>query len=1015
MKEWIEAETDRRMRAEFGDDMTDGTLADEAMAAIHSDDRAKMLRAELAAIRKKQREVKPYTDAAKADAKKQERQIQKEREYERRWLEAEKNLAVAIERGAMQAEIERLRQEKRTAEAMRRAARQGMYGSVPSVETFKLAAMLSIGNKKIWQINPDYYFRGEQKAAKEAFDAAAKGDYAAAGEAKQRQLLNHYLYREARQAKADSEKIREHVKDVQSKAGQERLAKAGNGFLQQVNALLERYQFRKTTNKELDERGSLKAWVEKMEQEGLMFPISDEILDSVTTVNYREATIDELRAFNDALRILEGAAKMWRQFNTSVDQREWEDVEHELFMALRDADLGSTKELNRPNDKAFTLKDKGAKQWRRFDAAHMKMEQIVEWLDGGEINGPWARYFFDQADRAQTLEYDYHARITAKLQELNESMPKQWLASLFDKTPLEGVDLPNMDGRDATRFTLISIALNTGNEGNLQRLMDGNGWTENEINEALDKLTAEDWKYIQGVWDVVDSLWPDIVALQERVCGLPPKKVEAREITNRHGTFRGGYFPIAFDPFTKQGEKQAQATESVESFMGLRYGKATTATGHLKPRAEKVNSALLLDFEQVITRHMSSVIKDLSHREAVFNLNRILNSSKIKAMLYDKLGEDYYGNMKGWLQTLINDRAETYKQNLMFWPAVMRTIRTNTAIVTMGWKISTFLTQFAGFGPSVDVVGYGAYAKALTKFMLHPRQTWEMISEMSGEMRHRANTIDRDIKEELLRLRGVTGKMAAIKRTAFYLAAMSDRMVSIPTWLAGYANAQKENLSEHDCIRAGDRAVRLSQGGGGAKDLAGVQRQEQFMKLVTMYYTPFSVLYARLRDVGHTTHGVKDLPRAVARSIALVILPAVMGELLAGRGPDDDEDKVWWMARKTVLYPFQAVPIIRDLANLYEPIMAEMGGSPAKWRPGYKMSPIEDSVMKVWRAISNLDDAWEGDKEWDDVAWDMFEASGYIFGLPTAQTRITGEYLYDLLTDGDNTDNISGVVFRRRK
>jgi len=143
---------------------------------------------------------------------------------------------------------------------------------------------------------------------------------------------------------------------------------------------------------------------------------------------------------------------------------------------------------------------------------------------------------------------------------------------------------------------------------------------------------------------------------------------------------------------------------------------------------------------------MSSVIKDLSHREAVFNLNRILNSSKIKAMLYDKLGEDYYGNMKGWLQTLINDRAETYKQNLMFWPAVMRTIRTNTAIVTMGWKISTFLTQFAGFGPSVDVVGYGAYAKALTKFMLHPRQTWEMISEMSGEMRHRANTIDRDIK-----------------------------------------------------------------------------------------------------------------------------------------------------------------------------------------------------------------------------------------------------------------------------
>ena len=35
-------------------------------------------------------------------------------------------------------------------------------------------------------------------------------------------------------------------------------------------------------------------------------------------------------------------------------------------------------------------------------------------------------------------------------------------------------------------------------------------------------------------------------------------------------------------------------------------------------------------------------------------------------------------------------------------------------------------------------------------------------------------------------------------------------------------------------------------------------------------------------------------------------------------------------------------------------------------------------------------DAMTGDRPWDDTAWEMLEGSGYLFGLPTAQPRITG-------------------------
>ena len=37
----------------------------------------------------------------------------------------------------------------------------------------------------------------------------------------------------------------------------------------------------------------------------------------------------------------------------------------------------------------------------RFPA---QVEQLVEWMDGRRIDGPWARYFFDQADDAQARE-----------------------------------------------------------------------------------------------------------------------------------------------------------------------------------------------------------------------------------------------------------------------------------------------------------------------------------------------------------------------------------------------------------------------------------------------------------------------------------------------------------------------------------------------------------------------------------------------------------------------------------
>jgi hypothetical protein len=654
--------------------------------------------------------------------------------------------------------------------------------------------------------------------------------------------------------------------------------------------------------------------------------------------------------------------------------------------------------------------------WKRFDAAHMKVEQLVEWMDGGEIDGPWARYLFDLADDAQTREYDLHTAITTEIERISSSMGKAWRDGLLDRTT---VRMPGF-AQPLTRYDLISIALNMGNAQNIQRLQDGYQWSDADLQRVRDALTAEDMRFVQGTWDTLETLWPEMAALEERMSGLPPEKVEAQEIEVAGTVYRGGYFPLAYDARkSNAGEKQIVDTQDIQSFMAQGYGRASTNKGATKTRLENFSAPVLLDFEYVVTSHLAKVIKDISHRESVIGINKILTDGEIKSALIESIGEANYQEMRKWLQTLVNDRSDSLHQAVGLGRVIMKA-RTNTAIVTMGWKISTMMAQFAGIGPTLDVVSPRHFSAALIRFVNHPVETWAMVAEKSGEMRNRSNTIERDVRDALLRMRGEGGVLADVRRTAFYLTAMADRMISTPTWLGAYNQALAAGESEEAAVRAGDRAVRLSQGAGGAKDLAAVQRHNELMKLLTMYYTPFNVLYQRLRDVGRqtATEGVGYLPRAAARLLALVVLPAVLGDLLAGRGPEEDEDEVWWAVRKTLLYPFATIPVLRDFSGYIEAAIIDATGEGVmRYQPSYKLSPVVGAIEKVARLPGQVASVATGDADPADVAWNIFETSGYLLGLPTAQPRITGEYLVDLMTGEAEPENavelMQDVLFRR--
>lgn len=965
----IEAETDARMRERHGDLMLDGTLADEAMAAVHNELQGEVLAAELRALRRQQRAARPILAAA-------------ERE--------------------------------------RREARQALQDSIPPLQAFRDTAAGLIGQKQVRDLTPHLYLTAQQRASREAFAAAARGDYLAAANAKQRELLNHYLYREAVKARDEVERIVDYARRLGKDASQQRLGKAGADYLAQVNTLLEQYEFRPASGRQLDRRRALLAWYEGQIAAGFNPAIDPALLEAAGQRNYREVAVDELRALRDALKSIEHLAKLKNQLLQKGREVAYREAVTQLIASAERNTAGARKKSADPALRS--LRDKFADGLERWDAEFLPIETLFEILDGGN-QGPWHDYVWHRASEAQAAEYDWMGRLGGALETLLARYDGTDGPRLLDTFNVPGVDGP------VTRNWLISVALNVGNRQNYEKLLDGQGWKAEQVDQMLAQLSDADLDFVQQVWDTVNSLWPEVAALEKRVSGVEPEKVEAQPFQVRDAagevrrTLAGGYYPLAYDPRRGQaGLKQGSGPLAGLTEEG--YAVATSPRGHTKQRTGYV-APLMLDFAYVLQRHLAGVVKDLTHREFLIDANRLFNDQRIRNALQAQLGEAYEAMLMPWLRAVANDRNVSPRDALTGIDRLIESGRTNATTVALGFRVTSMLAQVAGAANAIEYVGARWFWGGLRQAISAPLESYRFVTERSGEMRHRFDTIDRDVRDQLRAMR--EGRLstwkARINQAAFVGMNVADRMVTIPTWLGGYAKARHAGLSEAQAVQAADAAVRRSQGAGGAKDLNALQRKRGAIKMLTMFYTPFAAQYGRLRQVGQRARveGWRYAPEAVMRVLLVTALPAVLAELVTGKGggscePGDTACLGRWAAAKSVSSLTATIPGVREVGAA-----AEAWITGARSPRDIRVSPVFDMIQRLWDTSVSAGDALvDEDREVDQrLAFDVFEGAGYLLNLPTGQTRVTIEYLYDLL-EGDRKpegpgDVLRGLTMRPRK
>lgn len=821
-------------------------------------------------------------------------------------------------------------------------------------------AEAAVARRKVRDLRPGQFTAAEARAGREAAAAFKRGDLAAAASAKREQTLQHMLAKTTATTLTEVEKAVDYLGRFDSAATRKAI---GPEYADQIDQLLDRVDLRKGVSlKAIDKRKSLADWVASQEEQGFAPAVDERLLNEAASTSYKEMTVEELRGLLDTVRNIEHLGRLKERLLTQRDQRTFAETVETIAGSI--VHHGGAK---RP----VTLEgEKGVKPWLEgMAAAHRKISSLVHQMDGGKDNGPlWAALVRPMND-AGTREQVMIEKATLKLAEIYKPV-----MDLKGGTTGAKVFIPEI-GASLTRAGRLSVALNWGNEGNRQRLLDGDRWTEAQVQAIVRTLSPVELKFVNDVHEYIDSFWPEIQAQQLRVSGVSEEKVQASPWTatasdGSQVQMRGGYYPAKYDTARSAKAESHDAAQVAKDMLSGAYVRATTRRGFTKARAEMVKDRPLRKDLGVITQHITEVTHNLAWQEWLQDANRLLGNKLVDGAIRDHYGPAVIRTLKDDLQGIAT--ADVVSGTAI--DQALLHLRANVSRATMGLSFTTALMQPFGITQSIARIGAVPVLRGLARWggdaaRMESSMTW--ISEKSDFMRLRAKTFNRELREISGRVQGQSKAAQVIDAGLFYMTTKCQQIADVPTWIGRYEQALAQGLDEATAVAQADQAVISSQGGGQTKDLAEIQRKHP---MLTQFYSYFSVTLNLTAEKTAATDFRN--PRAVAGwladmallSVIPAIVPAALTELLRGGGSDDPEKWAKKVLEWQASYLLGLVVGVRELSGL-------VGGYPYAGPP---VGRIATDLYKTGQQVK------QGEVDEPAVAA-VVRLLGDVFGIPSAQ------------------------------
>jgi len=952
MKAWIKAETDRRMLELYPDPLTDGTLADNAVRAVHDHKRAEILAAELRALRRMVREDRPAVRAAQQAERRQERE--------------------AI------------------------AANKAQLPSRKEVQMIRAAARQAIAAKEIRNIKPHQYLAAERKAGRMAFEAMRRRDYQAAYKHKMQQINALEMWRAANKAQRDAQAGQRYLSKFNRPTIQRKMGKAG--VLEDIQAILEGVDLRRRSLTQVDMDKRLQSLRDDVEKGRFIVTPSTLARIFDDRVNWQDLTLEEFMGMRDLVKQIEHSAVASNKHYVNdqwVDFSEAEaDVVESLFENNERIDLrpGGVRTGREQVSKSI---DQGIRTW-------LRPSSIARVLDNAGF-GALTRRIIAPMRRA------YAEKLIPMLHKAQEDVSKIYQQH-YSKAELgqlakRNIRIESLD-RTYSRSEILSVALNWGSQSNRAALLGGVDegapvFTQQAVDEMLAHLTAQDWGFVQGIWDYLDTYRDQIFEAEKRRRGVAPQKVEPLPFTIRTAdgtevTLAGGYYPLRYD---SSYEAEAAPQDIQDEFNRVAFGSMVTANtraGATYNRVRNHGKVVRLGLNNIDT-HLREVIRDIAIGDETLYIKRLLDSREVRKAFKKTGNEHSLEALNLWL----TDAAVGELPSENIWEASTAWIRTGFTKAKLGWNMAVMFLQFTGVFQTIAVIGATHYGRGLGKFMQNPRAAWKHVMETSKFLnaRYEIGAWNKDVQDTRAHLESIFGTtptaskvvMTRLAYTYFLPIAKAQQVVDITTWLGAYHKGLNElELSEADAVIYADTQVEASQTSGFFSDRSGFERgtsglrknrQSQWIRiwstLLSYMLAKGNIAYEKTKSTNFRSPA--QIAKYTADMFLLFTVEGMASALLYNRLPEEeDEPEEWakWTAAVTADSMISGVPYAREL------LAAKYGGG---------NTPVGVFLNDSWRLIEQA-----GQGEADAAAVDAFlDVVGTATHTPTGQISKTYRAIFE--------------------
>lgn len=698
----IDIQTDAEMNRRHGNMILDGTLPDESKKAVIANDRDIVVRSEMRALKAKQREVQPFVRAA-ADQQANTRQT----------------------------------------------GMEALQSGIPSKEQNAKLATDLLNATTVGDLRPDRYWAAAGKASNDGAEAVSKGKYDKALQAKQKELLNLEMYRQANAAKDSLQDFSDNAKKMFRP--DEGIAKTRNmDFVAAARSIAATFLFEGKSDDAATALSKIK------EYDPSTYEILADRIDAATE-DLKDPATGKPKAFRDltlgeAQGVLQAVDGLWKLARRSeqilidgklVDKQERIAGVVPKLEALRWSDTPpGTAHAVTPGEEAHMFALGLVSRWRR-------VESWADAVDGDDPAKPMRSLIFTPLSEAADA---YALRKVAELGKYHT----ETVQPLEDLMSRDKIPAPELGYTFNGMSELLGAILHTGNESNLSKLLRGrtdasgakwgayrpDGTVDTsrwdafvERAQADGTITKEHYDYAQRVWDQFESLKPELQKAYNEMHGTYFDEVQASPVHTPWGDYRGGYMPARVDPWISADAQIRQDNQNLNQG-GANYSLPTTGTGATKARFEAYAGPLALDIG-FVPSHIDWALRFMYLEPRVKDIGRIVMDRTFRAAL-DQHNPDAAAAMlipylKRTASQRITDPWRGFGGKAI--DKAARWVRSSSSLQIMAFNLSNTIQQLHGASMALAKVEPGHLASALWQYARSPHETSEWIAEHSDYMK----------------------------------------------------------------------------------------------------------------------------------------------------------------------------------------------------------------------------------------------------------------------------------------